>query len=287
MSGGRGMEMQAEPALQERFWRGDEVGFAWEGTADGCFAAGGGSVLQLIPTNLQGCGLVIALVSQRSGRRCQVLWQWPLGRSANSCPVLVISLSCWSYQYQNLAVWSQGKLCLLVSCLPQGWGCGSLGVPSLLGPWVGFPHRRSRRAGMEHSDRHPDLGAKCPWAWIFGWNFVLESASVIAVPLPEPDGSYWSIREGVRGAEAGWQSYPQHCTEMSPRLSFNAVLPKPPGPLSRVFRDRNWPWALHVSSGSLWTHTFLRGEGPKHTSSRIWLWLMQLRSITQNISHMT
>lgn len=36
------MEMQAEPALQERFWRGDEVGFAWEGTADGCFAAGGG-----------------------------------------------------------------------------------------------------------------------------------------------------------------------------------------------------------------------------------------------------
>lgn len=143
--------MQAEHALQERLWQGDKLCFAEKELLRGALLQGMGSVLQLIPTSLQGRGLIIALVSQQSGSRCQVLWQWPLGRSASPCPVL--SLSPCPCQYQNPAVWSQGKLCLPVSCSHLGRGCVNLGVPSLLGAWVGFPHRRSRRAGMEHSDR--------------------------------------------------------------------------------------------------------------------------------------
>lgn len=40
----------------------------------------------------------------------------------------------------NLAVWCQGKVCVLESCSPLpvlGWGCRRLWVPFILVPWVG------------------------------------------------------------------------------------------------------------------------------------------------------
>lgn len=185
--------MQAEPALQERFWREDKLGFAERELLRDALLQGMGPVLQLIPTMLQGCGLIKTLVSQQSGSRCQVLWQWPLGRSASPCPC----------QYQNLAVWSQGKLILPVSCSYLGWGCGSLGVSSLLGDWVDLPHRRRRRAGMEHSDRHPrtrmSLGMNI---WLLSGILCWKAATYCCAP----SRARWELlihQGGVRGAEAG------------------------------------------------------------------------------------
>lgn len=162
------MEVQAEPALQERFWQGDEVDFAWEGAAEGCFAAGDGVSAAADPHQPPGMWThhstgVAAKWQEVPGALAVASWQECqfLPSSGHILVPLAISVP-------EPGCVESGKALpagvLLPPCSPQGWGCGSLGVPSLLGPWVGFPHRRSRRAGMEHSDRHPDRGAKCPWA---------------------------------------------------------------------------------------------------------------------------
>lgn len=216
-------------------------------------------------------------------------------RCSGSGPLAGVPVPALSYPYpsqnQNVAVWSQEKLIVPMSCSPLAhtWD-GAVGAWGSHHCWaLGWVFHTEGAGGQAWSTLIDILGAKCPWVWIFGCSleFCAGKPPLIAVPLPELDGHYWSIREESEEQKLGDRATPQRCTEMSPRLSFQAVLPKPPGPLSRVFRDRSWPGALHASSGSLWTHTLLTGEGPKHTSSRICLWLMQLRSITQNISHMT
>lgn len=201
MSGERGKEMQ------ERGWG----GFCWEGA----LLQGMGSVLQLIPTSLQGCGLITALVAQQGGRRCLVLWQWLLGRSAGSCPVLVFSLSPWPCQYQNLTVWGQGKLCLPVLCSPLARtrdGLWEPGDPITAGSLGGFSTEGA--GGQAWSTLINILDAKCPWLWIFGCYLEFCAGKQPTPPnCCAPSRARWELliyQGGVRGAEAGWQSYPQH-----------------------------------------------------------------------------
>lgn len=149
--------MQAKPALQERFWQGDKLGFAERELLRDALLQGMGPVLQLIPTSLAGKWAhhstgVTAKWQQMPGALAVAPWQ---ECQSLPCPILVpLPMS----GPERGCVKSGKADCasvLLPPCSYLGWGSGSLGVPSLLGPWVGFPHRRSRRAGMEHSDRHP------------------------------------------------------------------------------------------------------------------------------------
>lgn len=140
-------------------------GSCWEGAAEGCFAAGDGLSAAADPHQPAGTW---ALVSQQSGRRCQVFWQWPLGRSASSCPghilvPLVMSVAELGCVESGTAV---SASVLLPPCLHQGWGCGSLGVPSLL--VLGWVFHTEGAGGQEWSTLIDILGAKCPWPWIFG-----------------------------------------------------------------------------------------------------------------------
>lgn len=274
MSGERGKEMQAEPALQGRGWG----GFCWEGAAEGCFAAGDGVSAAADPHQPAGTWARHSKVA--GDARCSgsgplalpaLSWSYP-------CPPDHVSTRSW--------LWSQGQL-----CLPPGMGCGSLGVPSLLAPWVGFPHRRSRRAGMEHSDRHP----RCKIS--LGVTIGLLSGILCwkAPPsLPHhccaSSRARWELlmhQGGVRGAEAGWQSYPNTAQRCLPGYLLRLCCCLNPLGLWAGCSETEVGPERFVRAPGAWAHTFLRGEGPKHTSSRIWLWLMQLRSITQNISHMT
>lgn len=88
-------------------------------------------------------------------------------------------------------------------------------------------------------ERSQDIGEKCAGAWIFGRS--LEPCTGKCPPrCCAPSRARWEllIQQGGSPRSRNWaaEDDPQHCTEMSPRLSFKAVLPKPSGPLSSVFR---------------------------------------------------
>lgn len=132
------------------------------------------------------------------------------------------------------------------------------------------------------------LSASSPWRHLLGGcgnHCLLQQLSVLN-PAVVGWGQVLVSRSppGDRAA-GGWglhpTSIPGHCV----RLCLRAVLVKPSGPLQRT--GRIWPAAFRASSRSLWTRTLLRGEGRQQTSSRTWLWLTHLKSITLNISHMT
>lgn len=125
------------------------------------------------PARLQGHGLVVALVSQHSGRRCQALWQWPLCRSPGSCPVLVVSLVPPPSQmrYLHRAAWGQRKARVLVSCCP-------------------LAHPGDGAAG----------GCGSPPAWVLGW--------VLHADVPREISRHrWEMRRGLNIWPFSWTSY--------------------------------------------------------------------------------
>lgn len=168
--------------------------------------------------------------------------------------------------YLNLAVWGQGKVSVLVACSSLAhagdWAAGGCEshlslVPPVLGGWVGFT---CRRAGMTCFNRSEDIGEKYSWAWIFSPS--LESCTGKYPPLPDQMGVIDPTREAVQGAETEWQK----TTPSTAQIHLSCCLR---ASKQGVQTARSWPWAFHASSRSLWTHTFLRGEGLKHTSLRI------------------
>lgn len=116
-------------------------------------------------------------------------------------PVLGPPSHMW---HLNLAVWGEGK----ASCSPlahvrdrAAGGCGS--HPSRVLGWVFHMQRQAWCALIDIKTWVRN--APGPEYLAVPLSLVLGSAHLIAVPLPEPDGSYLSIREGVWGAETGRQ----------------------------------------------------------------------------------
>lgn len=189
------------------------------------------------PARLQGHGLVVALVSQHSGRRCQALWQWPLCRSPGSCPVLVVSLVPPPARCGTCTGLRGGRGRRVCWCpaapLPTlGTGLQEAAGPLRPGSLGGFCMQTC-------PERSQDIGEKCAEAWIFGRS--LEPRTGKCPPrCCAPSRARWEllIQQGGSPRSRNWaaEDDPQRCTEMSPRLSFKAVLPKPSGPLSSVFR---------------------------------------------------
>lgn len=190
---------------------------------------------------LQGMGSALQLIPQPGYRDTGSPWHWCDGKVAEdarrfgSHPFVGVPVlgPPGHMRYLNLAVWGQGTVScpLLAHVGDRAAGrCGS--HPSWVLGWV---FHAGGQAWLSLIDVKTWVrNAPGPEDLTVFLSLVLY---IVAVPLPEPDGSYLSSREGVRGAETGRQrTHPQHRTEMSPRLSFKAVPTKPSGPLSRAFR---------------------------------------------------
>lgn len=148
MSGERGKEMQ------ERGWG----GFCWEGAAEGCFAAGDGVSAAADPHQPAGMWAHhsaggTAKWQEMPGALAVAPWQE--SRFLPCSGVLLVSLTM---SVPEPGCVGSGEVvsasALLPPCSHQGWAVGAWGSHHcwLLG-WL-F-HRRSRRAGMKHSDKHP------------------------------------------------------------------------------------------------------------------------------------
>lgn len=211
-------------------------GFCWEGAAEGCFAAGDGvsaagsvlqgmgSVLQLIPTTPQGCGLIIALVSQQSGRRCQAQECQSLPCPGDILVLLTMSVPEPGCVESGEAV-SAGVL--LPAVLTPAMGLWEPGGPITAVSLGGFSTRKEQKG---RHGAHPrckmTLGVNI---WMLSELFCCLSPLPIAVPLPELDGNYWSIREESEEQKLGDRATPSTAQRCLPGCLFRLCCLNPLG----------------------------------------------------------